>query len=275
MPLTPTETRALLEKLGHRPQKKLGQNFLVDGNLVRKSLDMADLPAEATVVEIGPGLGSLTGSLLDAGHWLYATEFDTGLVAHLQEAFAEPIEQARLTLVDADAVKLPLGPLPENKNDFYVVANLPYAISSPWLEAVLGTGRLPRRMVLMLQKESADRYLAKHDSKSYGALAIFLAGSYYGAGIHVVSRRCFYPVPAVDSVLLRLDRRDEPFLFSREVRDLVRRLFTRRRKQLGVLAKTETPEVFQRIMDWLSREELSPTLRPEQVPSKDWRSLRV
>ena len=273
MPLTPTETRALLEELGHRPQKKLGQNFLVDGNLVRKSLDMADLPAEATVVEIGPGLGSLTGSLLDAGHWLYATEFDTGLVAHLQEAFAEPIEQARLTLVDADAVKLPLGPLPENENDFYVVANLPYAISSPWLEAVLGTGRLPRRMVLMLQKESADRYLAKHDSKSYGALAIFLAGSYYGAGTHVVSRRCFYPAPAVDSVLLRLDRRDEPFLFSREVRDLVRRLFTRRRKQLGVLAKTEKPEVLQRIMDWLSREELSPTLRPEQVPVDNWRSL--
>lgn len=273
MPLTPTETRALLEKLGHRPQKKLGQNFLIDGNLVRKSLEMADLTAGSTVVEIGPGLGSLTGALLDGGHKVYAVELDPALTSHLQETFTEQIEQARLNLVEADAVQTPIGKLPEETDDFHIVANLPYAISSPWLEAVLASGRLPRRMVLMLQKESADRYLAKHDSKSFGALAIFLAGSFSGGDMHVVSRRCFHPAPAVDSVLLRFDRREEPFLFSGEVRTLVRRLFTRRRKQLVVLAKTEKPEVLQRIMDWLSREGLSPTLRPEQVPADSWRSL--
>ena len=273
MPLTPTETRALLDKLGHRPQKKLGQNFLVDGNLVRKSLEMADLPPGSTVVEIGPGLGSLTGALLDEGHKVYAVELDPALVSHLKETLAESIAQARLTLLEADAVKTPLGSLPEEISDFYIVANLPYAISSPWLEAVLASGRLPQRMVLMLQKESADRYLAKHDSKSYGALAIFLAGSFAGGDMHVVSRRCLHPAPAVDSVLLRFDRREEPFLFSGEVRTLVRRLFTRRRKQLGVLAKTEKPDVLQQITDWLSREGLSSPLRPEQVPADKWRSL--
>jgi len=273
MPLTPTETRALLDKLGHRPQKKLGQNFLVDGNLVRKSLEMADLPSESTVVEIGPGLGSLSGALLDAGHKVYAVELDPALTLHLQETFSGQIAQTRLNLVEADAVQTPIGKVPEETDEFHIVANLPYAISSPWLEAVLASGRLPRRMVLMLQKESADRYLAKHDSKSYGALAIFLAGSFVGGDMHIVSRRCFHPAPAVDSVLLRFDRRENPFLFSKEVRELVRRLFTRRRKQLGVLAKTEKPEVIQRIMDWLTRERLSSTLRPEQVPADSWRSL--
>ncbi|MFP6892543.1 MAG: rRNA adenine N-6-methyltransferase family protein, partial [Opitutales bacterium] len=145
MPLTPTETRALLDKLGHRPQKKLGQNFLIDGNLVRKSLEMADLPAGSTVVEIGPGLGSLTGALLDGGHKVYAVELDPALTSHLQETFAEQIEQARLNLVEADAVQTPIGKLPEETDDFHIVANLPYAISSPWLEAVLASGRLPRR----------------------------------------------------------------------------------------------------------------------------------
>ena len=145
MPLTPTDTRVLLDKLGHRPQKKLGQNFLVDGNLVRKSLEMADLPSGSTVVEIGPGLGSLTGALLDAGHKVYAVELDPALTLHLQDNFAEQIQQTRLNLVETDAVQTPLGSLPEETRDFYIVANLPYAISSPWLEAVLASGRLPRR----------------------------------------------------------------------------------------------------------------------------------
>lgn len=273
MPLTPSQTKALLAGLGHRPDKKLGQNFLVDGNLVRKSLVMADLPDDATVVEIGGGLGSLTGALLEAGHKVHAVEIDANLAVHLRETFVTPIDKARLTLAEDDAVKVPLGLLPEEVADFHVVANLPYAISSPWLEAVLATGRLPHRLVLMLQKESADRYLASHGTKSYGALAIFLATSYEGSGIHTVSRRCFHPKPAVDSVLLRLDRRPSPFLFTAETRILIRHLFTRRRKQLGTLAKAEEAETRDRLETWLARENLSPTLRPEQIAAENWRNL--
>ncbi len=273
MPLTPSQTKALLSGLGHRPDKKLGQNFLVDGNLVRKSLAMADLAEEATVVEIGAGLGSLTGALLADGHRVHCVEIDSVLAAHLRKTFAAPIDEARLTLTEADAVKLPFGLLPEEATDFHVVANLPYAISSPWLEAVLATGRLPRRLVLMLQKESADRYLANHGTKSYGALSIFLASSYEGSATHTVSRRCFHPAPAVDSVLLRLDRCPEPFLFPEETRALIRRLFTRRRKQMGGLAKAEDEETRERLETWFVRENLSPTLRPEQIPAQYWHSL--
>ena len=273
MPLTPTQTRAALAELGHKPDKKLGQNFLIDGNVTRASLAMAELKEAETVVEIGPGLGTLTGLLLDAGHRVHAVELDARLAGRLKETFAEEAEQGRFSLVEGDAVKLPVGDLPEETAAFHVVANLPYAISSPWLEALLSTRRLPERMVLMLQKEAADRYLAEHGSKIYGALAIFLSAAYEAKETRSVSRNCFHPVPAVDSVLLRLDRAPSPFTYSDEVRRLVRNLFTRRRKQLGALAKAESAENRARVETWLKKEKLSPTLRPEQVPAVRWRSL--
>ncbi|MFP6886672.1 MAG: rRNA adenine N-6-methyltransferase family protein, partial [Opitutales bacterium] len=102
---------------------------------------------------------------------------------------------------------------------------------------------------------------------------IFLATSYEGSGTHTVSRRCFHPTPAVDSVLLCLDRRPEPFLFTAETRTLIRHLFTRRRKQLATLAKAEESETRDRLETWLARENLSPTLRPEQVVAENWHSL--
>ena len=98
MPLTPTETKALLEELGHRPDKRLGQNFLIDGNIVRKSLEMAALPAKSKVVEVGPGLGSLTGALLDAGHQVYAVERDAALANHVRSSKAKALESGQLVL---------------------------------------------------------------------------------------------------------------------------------------------------------------------------------
>ena len=195
------------------------------------------------------------------------------LAGRLREAFADPLAEGSLTLAEVDAVKQPLGELPECTADFHVVANLPYAISSPWLEALLSTGNLPARMVLMLQKETSNRYLAPHGSKSFGALTIFLASAYEPTGSHPVSRNCFHPVPAVDSVLLRLDRLPDPFLFSPECRNLIRRLFTRRRKQIGTLAKTEDIPQRTTLEDWMIRENLSPSLRPEQIPPQSWISL--
>ncbi|MBL62791.1 MAG: ribosomal RNA small subunit methyltransferase A [Opitutae bacterium] len=275
MPLTPTETKALLEEMGHRPDKRLGQNFLVDGNLVRKSMQMADLPPESTVVEVGPGLGALTGALLDAGHCVYAVEREPVLVKHLRACHADALEQERLDLFGEDAMDFPLARLPAEKGGFQIVANLPYAIASPWLEAVLAGGSLPTRMVLMLQKEAALRYQAEAGSKNYGALTIFLAAAYEVADQHPVSRTCFYPKPEVDSVLLRLDRKEPAGLFPKETRELIRRLFTRRRKQIGGLARTEEPAIHKAIEEWLEDQELSTALRPEQIPPECWWSLRL
>ena len=273
MPLTPTETKALLHTLGHRPDKRLGQNFLVDGNLVRKSIDMAGLPPASKVVEVGPGLGSLTGALLGIGHRVYAVEKDSVLSDHLQTSRAAAITNGQLVLIEGDAMAFPLACLPADQPDFYVVANLPYAIASPWLEAVLGGDLLPIRMVLMLQKEAVDRYQAEVGTKNFGALTIFLAAAYEVANQHPVSRTCFYPQPEVDSVLLRLDRKQNPCPFPLEIRKLIRRLFTRRRKQIGGLAKTENVEAREAIEAWLSAQCISPTLRPEQISPDKWLSL--
>ncbi|MGE4550131.1 MAG: 16S rRNA (adenine(1518)-N(6)/adenine(1519)-N(6))-dimethyltransferase RsmA [Opitutales bacterium] len=275
MPLTPTETKALLDGLGHRPDKRLGQSFLVDGNLVRKSLEMADLPAASKVVEVGPGLGSLTGALLDAGHQVNAVERDSVLVNQLRSSKAEALESGQLVLREGDAMDFPLAGLPESEAEFYIVANLPYAIASPWLDEVLGGARLPARMVLMLQKEAADRYQAEAGTKSFGALTIFLSSAFEVTASHAVSKTCFHPQPEVDSVLLRLDRKEAPCPLPQETRDLIRRLFTRRRKQVGGLARTEKRHIQIAIEAWLSDQNLSPTLRPEQIPPKSWRELRL
>lgn len=273
MPLSPSETTSLLEGLGHLPKKKLGQNFLIDRNIVEKSLQLADLPALGNVVEIGPGLGTLTRKLLNAGQTVHSVEIDYRLAENIEKTEAEAIERKKLFLTRADAVKKPLGTLPETVTNYVIVANLPYAISSAWLESVLNTQRLPRRMVLMMQKEAVERIWAKPGTKQYHALSIFIANTFKLRETHPVSRQCFYPAPAVNSLLIRMDLKDDSFLFSPVSRSLIRRIFTQRRKQLGSLAKKEEPKIKEIIIQWLDESEHPSSSRPEQIPPLNWKRL--
>ena len=273
MPLSPTETSKILEEINHRPKKKLGQNFLVDGNIVHKSLTMANLPTGIPVVEIGPGLGTLTKQLLANDHNVFAIEIDDGLFINLEKTFSDDIGNSQLFLSKGDAVKSPLANLPEDINEFAVVANLPYAISSPWMESLLHTQRIPLRMVIMLQKEAVGRMNAKHGTKEYNALTIFLKAAFSHVQTHPVSRQCFFPIPGIDSVLVQMDRLQKPFLFNQEDRSLIRRIFTQRRKQIGSLIKKEEPNVKERINRWLESNELARNLRPEQIEAKQWQLL--
>ena len=273
MPLSPSETTSLLERLGHLPKKKLGQNFLIDGNIVEKSLQLADLAASGDVVEIGPGLGTLTRKLLDAGQTVHSVEIDYRLAENIEKTEAEAIQQGKLILSRADAVKMPLGSLPDSVTNYAIVANLPYAISSAWLESVLNTQRLPTRMVLMMQKEAVERIWAKPGTKEYHALSIFISNTYQLTEKHAVSRKCFYPAPAVDSMLIRMDLKEDAFLFSSATRALIRKIFTQRRKQLGSLARKEAPGIKEIILQWLDGGEHPSSSRPEQIPSSDWKRL--
>ena len=273
MALSPTETTQLLRQLEHRPNKKLGQNFLIDGNLVEKSISMAALPHGLPVLEIGPGLGTLTERLLHLGHKVYAVEIDRRLEAHLRQRLGSFIGSGQLDLLRADAVKSPTGNLPASIADYAVVANLPYAISSLWMEGVLGSGNLPIRMVMMLQKEATERMLAPHGTKAYNALAIFLQACFQSAGTHAVPGQCFYPAPAVDSILLRMDRLPQPFVFSTSVRLLIRRIFTLRRKQLGSLIQKEPKDLIDVMLAWLERNAICPTIRPEKITVSQWIDL--
>jgi len=275
MPLSPSETTRLLDSINHRPKKKLGQNFLIDGNIVRKSLIMADLPYRIPVVEIGPGLGTLTKQLLDQNHPVFAVEIDTNLFANLKDEFSSFIKQGKLNLINGDAVKNPVGSLPDEVDEFAVVANLPYAISSPWMESLLNSNKIPNRMVLMLQKEAVDRMNASHGTKHYNALTIFLRSAFKQTQTHPVPRQCFHPVPGIDSMLVRLDRLKNPFLFSKDDRVLIRKIFTQRRKQIGALAKKENNSVREIMLKWLDDMNLPSNFRPEQIKLDAWRELSI
>lgn len=269
MPLSPSETRELLEKLGHRPVRKLGQNFLVDGNIVRKSLEWAEVQDAEPVVEVGPGLGTLTEALLAARHQVHAIEYDPRLHAYLKTRFQPQLEAGQLVLSHGDAVHRPRADL-DADSPCCVISNLPYAITSPWLDRLL-QGNFPRRLVLMLQKEAADRLTASPNTSEYGAISVFLQSAYRHAGKHSVNRRCFFPAPEVDSTLLKLDRIPQPFRFSESDRQLVRKLFTQRRKQLGALVRGS--EKLEKWLELAEKSGIKRTSRPGEVPVSGWQLL--
>lgn len=269
MPLTPSKTRELLASLDHRPRKPLGQNFLIDGNIVRKSIQLADLSTGEHVVEIGPGLGTLTTAMLEQGCHVHAVELDAALAAYLRESLCSAFP-SQFDLVEGDAVRHPRAGLAADTGPYKIIANLPYAITSPWLEAVL-QDPLADTMVLMMQKEAADRITAKPGTKAFGAISVLIGAAYDKAGVHRVSRSCFYPVPGVDSLLLCLRKKSNPVLLRRQTRDLIRELFTKRRKQVGSLIAGISG-----IENWLANLQTyncSRSSRPEEIPVDAWLDL--
>ncbi|MEX2043801.1 MAG: 16S rRNA (adenine(1518)-N(6)/adenine(1519)-N(6))-dimethyltransferase RsmA [Opitutus sp.] len=271
MPLSPSATRDLLARLGHRPKRFLGQNFLVDGNIVRKSLELAGVRTGDAVVEIGPGLGTLTEALLEAGAGVWAVEKDRLLHAHLAETLL-PRFPDRLHLLEGDAVEHPLAGLGTSagkpKGEFKIVANLPYAIATPWIDAVL-SGPLPTQMVLMLQQEAAQRYTAHPGTKSFGAISVFLQAAYEVAPGHKVAASCFFPRPEIESRLLNLVRKPAPFVFPAGVKALIRGCFQQRRKQIGTLLRPRL-EGRQEWRELLRSSRLSEQTRPEAIPIDWW-----
>lgn len=274
MPLTLTGTRELLARLGHSPKRFLGQNFLVDGNIVRKSVELGAVTPGDTVVEVGPGLGTLTSALLAAGAEIFAVEKDATMAAHLRGTLAVE-HPGKLHLIEEDAVEHPIADLPaERTGNFKIVANLPYAISTPWMDAVLG-GPLPQRMVLMLQQEAAQRYVAEPGTKQFGAISIFVQSAFLTDRGHKVPASCFYPAPDVESYLLNLARRPEPFIFAPAVKRLIRECFQQRRKQIGSLLRGKLPDGAAAWLASLPEAGLDARARPEQIPVALWQRLRV
>ncbi|GAA0967322.1 16S rRNA (adenine(1518)-N(6)/adenine(1519)-N(6))-dimethyltransferase RsmA [Frigoribacterium faeni] len=202
--LGPAEIRDLAEMLGIQPTKKLGQNFVHDANTVRRIVAASGVSAGTAVVEIGPGLGSLTLGLLEAGSSVVAVEIDKRLAAQLPETVALLQPAAELTVVVDDAMRvtsLPSAPT-------HLVANLPYNISVPVLLHFLEHFDSLQHGLVMVQAEVGLRLAAAPGSKVYGSPSIKAAwyGEFRAAG--QVSRQVFWPVPNVDSILVAFDRRE-------------------------------------------------------------------
>jgi 16S rRNA (adenine1518-N6/adenine1519-N6)-dimethyltransferase len=255
----PTEVRALLERLDFKPSRVLGQNFLIDGNTLRIMLDAAELAKGDAVLEIGPGLGVLTGPLLERAGRLVAIEKDDMLHAHLQRTLGGA---ESFTLIHADALEVDLaGWLAGGLNK--VVANLPYSVGTRILVDLCHAAARPERMVVTVQREVADRMVAKPGGADYGVLSVF-AQVDYAVSLHkVVPRSCFFPVPKVESAIVVLTRRPRAAHIADEpaFRALVKHCFEHRRKQLGTLVRNP---------DAIARAGLNPQQRPETLAVGDW-----
>jgi 16S rRNA (adenine1518-N6/adenine1519-N6)-dimethyltransferase len=250
----------------------LGQNFLIDGNIVKKSLVLGGVQSGDRIVEIGPGLGTLTGALIAAGAEVFAIELDRKLAQHVRDSLV-PQSDGRLHLVEGDGVKIPLAGLEDAaERPFKVVANLPYAISSPWMEAIVA-GPLPERMVLMLQLEAAQRYAAQVGTKSFGAISVFLQAAFDRAPSHKVNRSCFYPQPDVGSILAVYKKKADSYQFSKQGRNLIRVFFQHRRKQLVPMVRRECPDIAEQWIAHVAESGLPETTRAENVPVNLWVKL--
>ena len=232
------EIRELAADLNLRPTKKRGQNFVIDPNTVQRIARLAELPAGATVLEIGPGLGSLTLALLQGGHPVVAVEIESALARQLPLTVAEhlPGLSSNLEVIQADALHVTELPKPVTA----LVANLPYNISVPVLLHYLQHFPEIERMLVMVQKEVADRLAAGPGSRVYGAPSV--KARWFGnlELVGSVGRTVFWPEPNIDSGLVRLVRTEPPpCSTSREqVFAVVDAAFGQRRKSLrGALAQ--------------------------------------
>ncbi len=227
--LGPAEIRALAERLAVRPTKTLGQNFLHDANTIRRIVRTADLAPGEPVLEVGPGLGSLTLGLLEAGHPVTAVEIDRALADALVETVAQRLPDASLSVVAGDALRVAVPGRPGA-----LVANLPYNVAVPVLLRVLETVPTVRHGLVLVQAEVAERLAAPPGSRVYGVPSVKLAWYAAVTRAGAVGRAVFWPVPNVDSGLVRLQRRDPPPTGASraEVFALVDAAFAQRRKTL-------------------------------------------
>lgn len=229
------ETRRLLREAGVRPRRRLGQSFLVDEGILAAILRVAELKPELRLLEIGAGLGTLTAALAESCRQVVAVEVDAALAAFLRGRFAA---DPRVLVVEADALTLPLPPpaaAPAPGERLRVVANIPYAIATPLLRRLLPLGGVVDRCLLMVQRELGERLTAAPGGRTYGALTLLCRYHAEAAVVGAAPRGAFEPVPAVDSLLVRLDLLPRPAVTVRRpdlLFALIRAGFGQRRKML-------------------------------------------
>jgi 16S rRNA (adenine1518-N6/adenine1519-N6)-dimethyltransferase len=257
--------RELLATRGMHLTKSLGQNFLHDGNQLRRIVKAAELKKTDKVLEIGPGLGPLTQLLLENAGEVLAIEKDARLVEFLREQYpsvsegrvppapnsADAKDQGlaelappKFTLLHADALEF-LKREPRDWSDWKLVANLPYSVASPILVELAQTPQRPERMVATLQLEVAQRIMAGAGDDDYGVLTLLVQLDYEPREWFKIPAGCFFPAPDVDSACVELIRRTQPLLTESQRATfvkIVKRAFSQRRKMMLKLLKQDWPE---------------------------------
>lgn len=274
----PQETIAVLQRYGFNFQKKYGQNFLIDTHVLDKIIGAAQIGPDDFVLEIGPGIGTMTQYLAEAAREVVAVEIDTKLIPILQDTLKE---YDNVTVLNEDILKVDIRKIAEEKNGgkpIKVVANLPYYITTPIIMGLFESEVPLDSITVMVQKEVADRMQVGPGTKDYGALS--LAVQYYAEPYIVanVPPNCFIPRPAVGSAVIRLTRyqekpvkvKDASFMFK-----IIRASFNQRRKTLqnGLYNSSELRIPKEKTVAALEEMGLTPTIRGEKLSLEEFAQL--
>ena len=266
MTLTRSQTSELLTRHGLAPRRSFGQNFVVEPETVRRIATLARVGQGDHVLEIGAGLGALTLALSDTGAQVTALEIDSGLVAALHETLAG---RANVRLVHDDAMRVEWSQLLAAADSWTVVANLPYNVATPLVADLLDFVPQVRRLLVMVQKEVAQRFVAAPRTEAFGALSVKV--SYWATAriVGEVSSAVFLPRPRVASSLVEIERRAQPAVTSdRDVLfGLVRQGFATRRKMLRRALDGAV------MVDDFARSGVNPEARAEELSLTEWARL--
>jgi 16S rRNA (adenine1518-N6/adenine1519-N6)-dimethyltransferase len=277
---TPVRTRAILEKYGFSFKKSLGQNFLIDTNILKKIVSFADLTESSGAIEIGPGIGALTEQLARSSKKVVAFEIDQRLLPILQDTLS-PYENVKVIHKDVLEADVQIVMQEEFKGiaDIMVVANLPYYVTTPIIMKLLEEQLPIRGIVCMLQKEVADRISAKPGTKEYGSLSI--AVQYYTEAetVMIVPKTVFVPQPNVDSAVIRLTKREKPAVMVKDEDfffQVTKASFAQRRKTLLNNLTSQLPDGKQKkeeILAALSASGIDPVRRGETLSLEEFGRL--
>jgi 16S rRNA (adenine1518-N6/adenine1519-N6)-dimethyltransferase len=270
MMLKPINASALLRQYGIRPSKRLGQNFLVNPGALERVVDAAGLSGDETVLEIGAGLGALTVRLAREARNVVAVEYDGRLVPILEHALGD---RENVDLVIGDILEFDLATLTGNQR-YYVVANIPYNITSTLIRRLMETSSQPERVVLTVQREVAERVVAQPGGMNLLALSVQLYGE--PEIVASIPAGAFYPVPKVDSAVLRIDihrePRIEPNLIS-QVFKLAKAGFGQKRKKLRNALAGGLGVAPVHVEAWLREAQIPPSSRAQELSIEAWEML--
>lgn len=263
----PSELMEFLAGLGINPKKALSQNFLIDGNVIRKIVETANVQKDDLVLEIGPGPGSLTEMLLERGANLIAVEKDQILAQQLQR-----LNNGNLHVFEQDILKFALDEHFSDRAKAKVIANLPYHLTTPIIVYLIQKSQYFSSLTLMVQEEVARRFTAEAGSKDYSSFSVFLRFYTHPAYAFKVKKTCFYPVPSVDSAIVHLELKEPPKIQSPEkFFEMTRQAFEHRRKMLrGSLKELYSPE---NVTNALLKIGVDPLARPEQLTLEQFLAL--
>ncbi len=274
----PQKTIEIIQKYEFDFQKKFGQNFLIDGRVLEKIMDAADISGDDFVLEIGPGIGTMTQYLAERARAVMAVEIDRNLIPILSETLKE---YDNVSVLNADILKVDLTKVAEEKNEgrpIKVVANLPYYITTPIIMGLFESHVPVENITVMVQKEVADRMQAGPGTKDYGALSLavqYYAEPYIAAN---VPPNCFMPRPKVGSAVIRLTRHKNPPVQADNEKllfQLIRASFNQRRKTLQNGIKNYSGLNFSKeeVAQALEQMGVSPTIRGEALTLEQFAQL--